>query len=41
MFASPGQRSYYDPSNGHFYLHYFYVGGTGNRVIDEEYTPIP
>jgi hypothetical protein len=40
MFASPGQRSYYDPSNGHFYLHYFYVGGTGNRVMDEEYTPI-
>ena len=40
MIATPGQRSYYDPSNGHFYLHYFYVGGTGNRVIDEEYTPL-
>jgi hypothetical protein len=40
MIATPGQRSYYDPSNGHFYLHYFYVGATGNRVIDEEYTPL-
>jgi hypothetical protein len=40
MFASEGQRSYYDPDNGHFYLHYYYVGGTGNRVMDEEYTPI-
>lgn len=33
-------RSYYEPSTGKFYLHYFYVGSTGNRVIDEEYTPI-
>jgi hypothetical protein len=41
MIASPDQRSYYDPSNGHFYLHYFYVGATGNRIMDEEYTPIP
>jgi hypothetical protein len=41
MFANPDIRSYYDPANGHFYLHYFYVGGTGNRVMDEEYTPIP
>jgi len=40
MFASEGVRSYFDPSNGHFYLHYFYVGGTGNRVMDEEYTPL-
>jgi len=40
MIATPGKRSYYDPSNGHFYLHYFYVGATGNRVIDEEYTPL-
>jgi hypothetical protein len=41
MFAQTDKRSYYDPGNGHFYLYYFYVGGTGNRVIDEEYTPIP
>jgi hypothetical protein len=40
MFANPDIRSYYDPANGHFYLHYFYVGGTGNRVMDEEYTPL-
>jgi hypothetical protein len=40
MIATPGKRSYYDPSNGYFYLHYFYVGGTGNRVMDEEYKPL-
>jgi hypothetical protein len=40
MFAQEGKRSYYDPENGHFYLHYFYVGATGNRLMDEEYTPI-
>jgi hypothetical protein len=39
MIAQPGKRSYYDPSNGHFYLHYFYVGSGGSRLIDEEYTP--
>lgn len=41
FFPQEGKRSYYDPANGHFYLWYFYVGGSGNRVIDEEYTPIP
>lgn len=40
MFAS-AERSYYDPATGVFYLHYFYVGGTGNRVMDEVLTPIP
>jgi hypothetical protein len=40
MSAQSSKRSYYDPSNGHFYLHYFYVGGTGNRLMDEEYTPL-
>jgi hypothetical protein len=40
FFPQEGKRSYYDPSNGHFYLWYFYVGATGNRVIDEEYTPL-
>lgn len=34
------ERSYYDPETGKFYLHYFYVGATGNREMDEEYTPI-
>ena len=41
MFAQTDKRSYYDPATGKFFLYYFYVGGTGNRVIDEEYTPIP
>lgn len=40
MFPQEGKRSYYDPENGHFYLHYFYVGATGNRLMDEEYTPL-
>jgi hypothetical protein len=40
MFAQPGKRSYYDPATGMFYLHYFYVGATGNRLMDEEYTPL-
>ena len=40
MLPQADKRSYYDPSNGHFYLYYYYVGGTGNRVIDEEYTPL-
>lgn len=34
------EKSYYEPSTGKFYLHYFYVGSGGNRVIDEVYTPI-
>jgi len=33
-------RSYYEPSTGKFYLHYYYVGASGNRVIDETYTPL-
>jgi len=40
MFGSTTQRSYYDPATGKFFLHYFYVGATGNRVMDEEYTPL-
>lgn len=34
------ERSYFEPSTGKFYLHYYYVGGNGNRIIDEVYTPI-
>lgn len=34
------ERSYYEPSTGKFYLHYYYVGGNGNRIIDEVYTPL-
>lgn len=40
ILGSTTQRSYYDPETGKFYLHYFYIGGTGARVIDEEYTPL-
>jgi hypothetical protein len=40
MFAQP-ERSYYDPATGVFYLHYFYVGATGQRKMDETLTPIP
>jgi hypothetical protein len=40
MLAQPGMRSYYDPATGHIFLHYFYVGATGNRIIDEEYAPL-
>lgn len=40
MFAS-ATRSYYDPATGKFYLHYFYVGGSGNRLMDEVLTPLP
>jgi hypothetical protein len=32
-------RSYFDPVTGKFYLNYYYVGGNGNRVIEEVYTP--
>jgi hypothetical protein len=40
MLPQTDKRSYYDPDTKKFYLYYFYVGGTGNRVIDEEYTPL-
>jgi hypothetical protein len=40
MFAKT-ERSYYDPATGVFYLHYFYVGATGNREMDETLTPLP
>ena len=30
-----------DPATGIISLYYFYVGGTGNRVIEETYTPLP
>lgn len=40
ILGSTALPSYFEPSTGKFYLHYFYVGGSGNRVIDEVYTPI-
>ncbi|TRZ73665.1 MAG: hypothetical protein D4R97_04900 [Bacteroidetes bacterium] len=33
--------SKYDPATGVISLYYFYVGGTGNRVIEETFTPVP
>lgn len=41
IFANTDSISNYEPSTGKFNLFYYYVGGTGNRVIDEHYTPIP
>ncbi|HNY02563.1 MAG TPA: DUF4361 domain-containing protein [Bacteroidales bacterium] len=41
LFMQAGKDSHYDPATGKFYLWYYYVGSTGNRVIDEEYTPKP
>jgi len=40
ILGSTTLRSYFEPATGKFYLHYFYIGGTGARVIDEEYTPL-
>jgi hypothetical protein len=40
MLPQEGKRSFYDPDTKQFTLWYFYVGGTGNRVIDEVYTPL-
>jgi hypothetical protein len=40
VFMTPGETSTYDPVTGEFALWYFYVGSSGNRVIDEVYTPI-
>jgi hypothetical protein len=40
VFMTPGETSYYEPATGKFYMWYFYVGASGNRVIDEIYTPL-
>jgi hypothetical protein len=34
------QVSKLDPATGIISLYYFYVGATGNRVIEETYTPL-
>jgi hypothetical protein len=39
MSNQPGKENTYDPVTGVFHLSYFYVGGTGNRLIDEVWTP--
>lgn len=39
MINVPGEPNYWDPATGVFHLAYFYVGGTGNRVMRETWTP--
>ena len=36
----PGEENYYDPATGEFHVSYFYVGGTGNRIMREVWTPV-
>jgi hypothetical protein len=40
VFMSTGETNAYDPVTGHFVLNYYYVGASGPRIIDEEYTPL-
>jgi hypothetical protein len=40
VFMSAGEVNAWDPVTGVFTLHYYYVGSTGNRVVEETYTPI-
>ncbi|MDP2336213.1 MAG: DUF4361 domain-containing protein [Bacteroidota bacterium] len=41
MINTPGEDNYFDPATGAFHLSYFYVGGSGNRVMREVWTPVP
>jgi len=41
LFMSTDKESKYDPVTGVISLYYFYVGASGNRVIEEIFTPIP
>lgn len=38
LFMTTGMDSRYDPDAKKFYIYYYYVGATGNRVIEEEYS---
>jgi hypothetical protein len=40
IIATAGKASYYEPATGKFYLYYYYVGSNGNRIMEEEYTPL-
>jgi hypothetical protein len=40
VIMTAGEPNEYDPATGIFTLNYYYVGGTGNRVISEVYTPL-
>lgn len=39
MANQPGNDNYFDPATGEFHVSYFYVGATGNRLMDEVWTP--
>ena len=39
MANQPGKDNYYDPATGEFHVAYYYVGATGNRLMDEVWTP--
>ncbi len=41
MANTPGMDNYFDPVTKEFHVSYFYAGTTGNRVMDEVWTPIP
>jgi len=41
FFNEAGVPSYFDPADGTFHVNYFYVGASGNRVMNEVWTPIP
>lgn len=36
-----GEPNYWDPVTGEFHLSYFYIGGSGPRIMREVWTPIP
>ena len=40
ILGSTTKASFYDPATKKLELHYFYVGASGPRVIDEVYTPL-
>jgi hypothetical protein len=40
MANQPGKDNYWDPATGEFHVAYFYVGATGNRLMDEVWTPV-
>lgn len=40
ILATAGKQSRYEPSTGKFYLFYYYMGGSGPRIMEETYTPI-
>jgi hypothetical protein len=40
VFMTAGEVNAYIPADKSFNLHYYYVGGTGNRVVEEIYTPL-